>query len=81
MIRQGYFVAPVVPLNGLGLLGAVITKMEAVNVGDSCLLGAVITKMEAVNVGDSYWMRGVWEDGMWEFDTPMIKLIRQMEKT
>jgi hypothetical protein len=63
MIRQGYFVAPTVPVNGLGLLGAIITKMEA------------------VNVGDSYWMRGVWEDGMWEFDTPMIKLIRQMEKT
>jgi hypothetical protein len=62
MIRQGYFVAPVVPVNGLGLLGAVITKMEA------------------VNVGDSYWDRGIWEDGMWEFDTPMIKLIRQMEK-
>jgi hypothetical protein len=63
MIRQGYFVAPVVPVNGLGLLGAVITKMEA------------------VNVGDSYWDRGIWEDGMWEHDTPMIKLIRQMEKT
>jgi hypothetical protein len=63
MIRQGYFVAPTVPLNGLGLLGAILTKLEA------------------VNVGDSYWVRGVWEDGMWEHDTPMIKLIRQMEKT
>jgi hypothetical protein len=44
------------------------------------LLGAIITKMEAANVGDSYWDRGIWEDGMWEHDTPMIKLRKQMEK-
>jgi hypothetical protein len=44
------------------------------------LLGQIITKMEAANVGDSYWDRGIWEDGMWEHDTPMIKLRKQMEK-
>jgi hypothetical protein len=44
------------------------------------LLGQIITNMEAANVGDSYWDRGIWEDGMWEHDTPMIKLRKQMEK-
>jgi hypothetical protein len=35
VIRQGYSVAPIVPIGALGLFGAIITKMEAVNVGDS----------------------------------------------
>jgi hypothetical protein len=35
MIRQGYFVAPIVPVNGLGLLGRILAKMEGANVGDS----------------------------------------------
>jgi hypothetical protein len=43
------------------------------------LLGQIITKMEAANVGDSYWDRGIWEDGMWEHDTPMINAIKQLE--
>jgi hypothetical protein len=53
-----------------------VTTLTATSLG---LLGAIITKMEAANVGDSYWDRGIWEDGMWEHDTPMINAVKQLE--
>jgi hypothetical protein len=79
----------------LGLLGAVFTRAEQQNVGDSYWVRGgwmdgmwefntpmqnVVRQAEKVDVGDSYWDRGLWDDGMWEHDTPFINLRKEMEK-
>ena len=44
------------------------------------LLRRVLRDMEKHSVGDYPWLVGLWEPGMWENNTPLRKILKNLEK-
>jgi hypothetical protein len=43
------------------------------------VLTAILSEMEKHSIGHNPWTVGLWERGMWEQNTPMRKILKDME--